>query len=79
MKPGSAEMNLLFNFGENYRLPDNALHFHRSLTFVHTDDQTLINSTLALRVRQMAHFYYLSFLYIFYWLLLHSFLYSIGP
>ncbi|KAF2366665.1 Lipid transport protein N-terminal [Trinorchestia longiramus] len=50
VKPGSAEMNIKINFGENFLDDNHAVFFHRSLTFLHSEEQTHINSTLALTV-----------------------------
>ena len=51
VKQGEIAMDVMLNFGEPYLNPDNAVHFHRSLTFLHSDDDyTTVNSTLMLRV-----------------------------
>ncbi|XP_018021013.1 uncharacterized protein LOC108677311 isoform X1 [Hyalella azteca] len=48
LKRGSVEMNIMLNFGEHFHNDDHAVNFHRSLTFLHSEEQTLISSKLAL-------------------------------
>ena len=47
---GSIETDMMISFGERYLDPDNAVHFHRILKFLHSDESTTFISTLALRV-----------------------------
>ena len=56
VKPSSDfSMDVGLNFGERFRDEDNKVHFHRSLTFLHTEESTIINSTFALSVSTFLH------------------------